>query len=394
VSGVTVGTLGSPWRATVTPYGEVQPWEGEPLSWWVAADDRWHTPADEPSVRQRGIDGTPVLETRLHVPGGDAIHRAYVVADHGGLLVVEVENASVLPFAVAFGRRDLLTSRPPTDVPAHDIALPPDHVVLPVGHRAKVRVALAMDGSGPGSLPDGLPAAAQVARGWLVRSEQGIRLTLPDAELTATVVAERCRLLLEGPPLPDEDPAGFVLGAAELCRLGEPAGPWVPEVAAAAQQVARGRRHSAAAWDDGAAIDAARDVLRRAGDEWAARDAARLRDRLEPFGPAPDDPPSGPRRLAWVVDALVHPTAAGADLLSGFPAAWLGQGLEVHGAPAGDGTLSFAVRWHGARPALLWEATEPVRLTCTRLDPSWSSDALRGEALLGVPPQELTTAPR
>jgi hypothetical protein len=394
VSGVTVGTLGSPWRASVTPSGEVQPWEGRSLPWWVAADDRWHTPADEPSVRQRRVDGTPVVETRLHVPGGDAIHRVYAVADHGGLLVVEVENASSLPFAVAFGRHDLLTSRPPTDVPMHGIALPPDAIVLPVGHRTAVRVALAMDGSGPGALPEWLPAASQVVRGWLARSEQSIRLVLPDAGLTDAVVAERCRLLLESAPPPDEDAIGFLLGAGELCRLGEAAGPWVPEVAAAASQVARGRRHSPAAWDDAAAIDAARDVLRRAGDERAARDAERLRDRLRPFGPGPEEPPSGPRLLAWIVDSLVHPTEAGADLLSGFRAAWLGQGIEVHGAPAGDGTLSFAVRWHGSRPALLWEATEALHLTCGRLDPTWSSDASRGEALLGVPPDELTTAPR
>ena len=34
---------------------------------------------------------------------------------------------------------------------------------------------------------------------------------------------------------------------------------------------------------------------------------------------------------------------------------WLGQAIEVHRAPTHAGELSFAVRWHGARPALLWE---------------------------------------
>ena len=40
-----------------------------------------------------------------------------------------------------------------------------------------------------------------------------------------------------------------------------------------------------------------------------------------------------------------------------LPDAWLGQGIEVHDAPTHHGVLSFAVRWHGDRPALLWELT-------------------------------------
>jgi hypothetical protein len=50
--------------------------------------------------------------------------------------------------------------------------------------------------------------------------------------------------------------------------------------------------------------------------------------------------------------------------------------------------LSYAVRWHGERPALLWElvgrhgAATPVRLTAPGLDRSWSTTAPKGEALL------------
>jgi hypothetical protein len=32
-------------------------------------------------------------------------------------------------------------------------------------------------------------------------------------------------------------------------------------------------------------------------------------------------------------------------------------GIEVYGAPLGAATLGFAVRWHGERPALLWESS-------------------------------------
>ena len=82
--------------------------------------------------------------------------------------------------------------------------------------------------------------------------------------------------------------------------------------------------------------------------------------------------------------------AASLDLLSWVPSDWYGQGIEVHGAPTAVGTMSYAVRWHGERPALLWElevhdAALPVRLRAPGLDPSWSTDRARGEALLAAP---------
>jgi hypothetical protein len=66
----------------------------------------------------------------------------------------------------------------------------------------------------------------------------------------------------------------------------------------------------------------------------------------------------------------------------------------VHDAPTAFGTISYAVRWHGDRVALLWEVQPhpgqgPVRLISPGLDPTWSTTDLRGEALLGpvpVPP--------
>jgi hypothetical protein len=70
------------------------------------------------------------------------------------------------------------------------------------------------------------------------------------------------------------------------------------------------------------------------------------------------------------------------------PEAWRGRGLEAHGLPTALGTLSFAVRWHGPRPALLWEleGEGPVRLRVPGLDPGWSTVDRRGDALLAGPP--------
>ena len=71
------------------------------------------------------------------------------------------------------------------------------------------------------------------------------------------------------------------------------------------------------------------------------------------------------------------------------PDEWLGQGVELHDAPTDFGAFGFAVRWHGDRPALLWEL-DPVdpdrqfRLTAPGLDPDWSSTQPTGEALLSA----------
>ena len=77
----------------------------------------------------------------------------------------------------------------------------------------------------------------------------------------------------------------------------------------------------------------------------------------------------------------------GLALCTMLPNAWTGQPIEVHDAPTYAGLLSFAVRWHGDRPALLWDlqphpGVGSVRITCPGLDPSWSTVEAKGEALL------------
>ena len=115
ILGRTIGILGQPWRATVTPAGEVYPWDdAEAVKWYVAADDRWHIPADEVAVRQRSVDGAPVLETRVRIPGGDVIQRVWVATGRLGsaALMMEFENDSPMAIAIAIDRQDLLVSRP------------------------------------------------------------------------------------------------------------------------------------------------------------------------------------------------------------------------------------------------------------------------------------------
>ena len=49
-----------------------------------------------------GSATSPVVETSMRVPSGDAIQRVYAVAGDGAPIVIEVENASPAPFVLAF----------------------------------------------------------------------------------------------------------------------------------------------------------------------------------------------------------------------------------------------------------------------------------------------------
>jgi hypothetical protein len=106
-----IGNLNSPWKAIVDPRGLVTPWPGGwSLDWWIGAEDRWHLPSREPAVRQSLAGTAPVVETAMRIPGGDAVHRAYAIpasatGGHGELVIVEVENTSAVPVAVAFALR-------------------------------------------------------------------------------------------------------------------------------------------------------------------------------------------------------------------------------------------------------------------------------------------------
>ncbi|MGA1051670.1 MAG: hypothetical protein ACO3WU_05175 [Ilumatobacteraceae bacterium] len=378
---ITTGVTGSQWRASITPWGGLVPWEGPPLDWYVAADDRWHVPAHEPAVRQVRLDGTPVTETRVRVPHGDVVQRIYSVAE--GCTIVEVENESTLPVAIAFDRRDVLTERPIASVPIEGIELPESSFVLPLGHRATLRIGIPHRASAGGRLPDGLPTARSVVRGWTLLTDRAGRFVLPEgghgASLAERVVSERCEIALGSLPTAADDPAGFCVALGELVRMGEPPSQWLPELVDAVAAVG-----PEPGWRAGVALDAADRVLAAAGEQRARRDLSRIGSKRARSLPPPE-PPDDRFVIPWIERSLVD---GGALFPYGLPAGWAGAPVEAHGLPTvGRSTVSFAVRWHGARPAVLWEqAGDPVALTSPVLAPDWSSDEPRGETLWPVPP--------
>lgn len=118
-----VGNVAGPERAAVDPRGLVTPLDaGWSLDWWIGAEDRWYVPSRAATVRQRLVDGAPVVETAMRVPGGDAIARTYGMQSTtiGPCVVIEIRNDTTVPFAVVMAVRPF---GPFGHLPIHEIRL-------------------------------------------------------------------------------------------------------------------------------------------------------------------------------------------------------------------------------------------------------------------------------
>ena len=415
-----VGVRGGAWLGGVNAWGDVFVDGKERLRWFVAADDRWYRPSRETTVRQREISSVPVIETRIKVPGGDAVQRVYGVADFGGAIVVEVFNDSSLPFAVAFDRGDIAAMREPSPTGVQGIDLPVGSVVFPVGHHATMRVAILI-GDLERNLErkisaqelESLPSFEQVERGWLAALRVASRVDVPEASWESILTTQRCKLLLtagggttgNGESGRDDDFVDLILDRAERVKLGDKADQWVDEVAAATESVIRRcAKNRNAKWFDERAIVLASMVLNRAGEKRGQKDIAQAwsrvvsdavgsgdfgsvlrvdaevgRDQIANF--------SGVRQIAWVESQLVAQRHDGVIEICprGIDATWLGANFECHRLVASaEHLISFAVRWHGEKPALLWEIDGPAgaRVAASAVDGTFSSVEMRGETLL------------
>lgn len=388
-----IGVLGGTRDATVDRTGVVDPRAaGWDLDWWIGADDRWRVPAREAAVRRQLIDGMPVVQTSMRVPGGDAVHHAYGVpaSDVGEVAVVEITNDSPAPFVAALvvrgasavdladtsvfvdGRSALRTPRPPSrwamaadgtteDIvvrgDASDAAFSPRRdrgarlvaaFLYPVAHRTSLRVVVALGTRGLGAVePVGLPDAAAVARGWQVQLERGMRVELPDDALQRAVATARAATVLAGQAWKVDPEVAAVLED------------WGLDVEAAG------------AWSRLSGRERRRLGHRRAGPtSWAiARAFAGQTDA---------------RFLAAVRAALVREDGDAIVLLEDWPTEWIGLPIDVRDAPTRKGPVSCSVRWHADRPALLWDGPADAQFRSPGLDPAWASTDARGEVLLAA----------
>lgn len=106
--------------------------------------------------------------------------------------------------------------------------------------------------------------------------------------------------------------------------------------------------------------------------------------------------PDDPMRLAAAVVASIERVAIAdaedaIDIVPGFRNDWRGAKLDVRNVATPAGRLSFSFRWHGARPALLWDIEHPtgaeLLLRCSTIDPMWTGSGPKGEALLRIAPE-------
>jgi hypothetical protein len=148
-------------------------------------------------------------------------------------------------------------------------------------------------------------------------------------------------------------------------------------------------RAAIAAGDDAAAAELLE--LARLGEPGAMAD--RYDDQGVPAGTLGYDPGAVAARAGAAIDLAMLDAPEGPVVLPVWPDAWWGRSVEAHGVVTRFGRASFAVRWHGDRPALLWEV-EPTPgvdpegpapvLSCPGLDPAWRGSGWTGEALLGA----------
>ena len=404
-----LGIRGGGWNAIVNERGSIRLNDGSPvLDWHIAADDRWHDPSTEPSVRQTRRAGVPVIETRLRIPGGDAIQRVYAVADAGGLVVIEITNESTLPIAVAFTRPDVVSSRTPSPRGAQGIELPAGSVVFPVAHGSTLRVALrALDNVVANVDVERLPSFEQLQKGWLKAVEQAGYVIVPEGAVAPLVARLRSdALILSGHEIEDwaigaggdcaNDPVAYILTLQELLRMGEKltgdsALIRVDHAARLAQCVETllkdNKKTPILPWDVERALFAAQFVFARMGESRAVDDVAATQLRLSSAAEPPNVMPTDIRAIAWVEEKMVAMQRDGSVQIfgRGIPRLWLGANLECHRVAAGPlHTVSFGIRWHGEKPALLWEVAGPagIKLTAGKCDPTWTSVEATGETLL------------
>lgn len=219
----------------------------------------------------------------------------------------------------------------------------------------------------------------------------------------------KARRLLRGDDDALESILDVVDGVLSIWRAGVPAALLDPAtVGLAGALAALGEAPLGARWELALRSRAAgAQLLAALGHQAAAEGfagAIRPESSADPF----DEAPVGVDALGAVIDAdgRWDPVGSSQSLISavdghlsagstievfgGWEPSAMGASIEIEGVPTAWGRAGVGLRWHGDRPALLWELEpwddgrdlgEPV-WTAPVLDPAWRGYGNRGEALL------------
>jgi hypothetical protein len=98
---------------------------------------------------------------------------------------------------------------------------------------------------------------------------------------------------------------------------------------------------------------------------------------------------SASRYVRSIRSIIIEDSGSELHLLPDLPTLWRGRMLDVFGLSVANGNLSFGLRWHGPRPALLWEANlapeAPLTIRVPGIDPNFVTHERQGEVLLADP---------
>ncbi len=286
-------------------------------------------------------------------------------------------------------------------------------LVIALPHRQSVKFQVVVEGR----VPTRTASPTEIASGWSAVTADALRVDVADADLGTAwrrilgdlvvqagsddpgSAAETAPVLdIAGLDREADRARAAVVAASEAGQLGDAAA--VATLRALASRDLRlGKRSGldeladvlvAAAADS---LDAeTANLVARALEVTAPRAAADARRIAAKVDPAVAYQPVTPavRAAGRVLGPLVDDSRPNRiDLLEDAPPEWFARPVDVRGFGTLWGRVSFSVRWHGRRPALLWERTggpDRVELHCTGLDPSWSSIERQGETLLAEPP--------
>ena len=318
-------------------------------------------------MRQQLVDGMPVVQTAMRVPGGDAVQRVYgaPAGDVGEVAVVEIANESPAPFvvalvvrgasavdldgatrcrrraqrdphaaaAVALGRerrrlhrgdgrerRGLGRTRSPTVRTAGRASSARSCTRSPTAPRLRAVVSMRHAGARRDRSRRTARRRRRSRAGGRPSSTAALRVELPDEPLQRAVDTARAATVLAG----------------QAWRVD-------PEVAAVLED-----------WGLDAEAAVGVEPAHRPGPPPARRRRARPRRR----GPRswrvrPTRRRSCSRRCAPVL--VREQRRRRSTLLADWPREWIGSADRRARRADPARPVSCSVRWHGERPALLWE---------------------------------------